>query len=244
MTRTILILGGTTEAADIAQALTQAHPDWDVVTALAGRTPDPRPLPGRVLTGGFGGADGLAQWIKDNSVSLLVDCTHPFAAAISDHARIASKVTGVRLLALDRPVWQAQDGDHWIIAPDGSEAARMLPTLGKRPFLTVGTKALAPFLTDPVPWALVRLLTESPPPASGWEVVVGRPPFTPEAEMALMRAHKIDVLVTKQSGGAATSAKLEAAWELSLPVLMIARPPQNTANALPLTALLSAALAG
>lgn len=222
---TVLILGGTAEALDLAGLLTSVRPRLRVVTSLAGRTVLTRALPGEVRVGGFGGARGLADWIEAHAVRAVIDATHPFARTMADNARRASALTGVPLVKLDRASWTAEPGDRWTVVADGGQAAVRLRDMGARPFLTVGRQGLEPFLADPVPWALVRLLETAPPPVPGWEVTVGRGPFGVAEETALMARHGIDVLVTKASGGGATGAKLVAARRLGLPVLMIARPP-------------------
>lgn len=221
---TILILGGTAEAAELARIILRHYPSRRIVTSLAGRT-HPQPLiPGEVRVGGFGGAAGLAAWMTANGVRALVDATHPFARNMADNARRAASATAIPMIKLARASWTPQADDRWIMAADGGAAAARLGGLGRRPFLTVGRQGLVPFLADPVPWALVRVLDREPPPAPGWEVTVGKGPFEEADEMRLMLEHGIDVLVTKASGGSATSAKLAAARRLRMPVLMIARP--------------------
>lgn len=229
---TILILGGTGEALELARRLAAERPDWPVVTSLAGRTvlPDAYPLPGKMRVGGFGGAEGLARWMTGNGVTALVDATHPFARIMAGNAVAAAALTGTPLMKLAREPWVAGPDDRWVMVENGTEAALWLKKMGKRPFLTVGRQGLAPFLVDPVPWALVRLL--EPDSFPGWEIVIGRGPFAEADESALMSRYGIDVVVTKASGGAATEAKLGAARKLGIPVLMIARPLESTGSPL------------
>lgn len=226
--RRLLILGGTGEAAALARAVTGAFGDrLAVVSSLAGRLGEPPPLPGTVRIGGFGGPQGLADWLRAAATDLVIDATHPFAARISAHARAACDAVGLPRLQLRRPAWRPRDGDRWIMAASAAAAAARLPDLGRRAFLTVGTGSVQAFSTVSGVWLLVRLA--APPPAplplATHDLLIARGPFTPAGESGLIARHRIDVLVTKGSGGAATAAKLTAAREAGLPVLMIRRPP-------------------
>ncbi|SDJ48218.1 cobalt-precorrin-6A reductase [Streptomyces indicus] len=224
MTAHVLILGGTTEARALATALA-ARPGLRVTTSLAGRVSAPARLEGEVRVGGFGGADGLGAWLRDARVDALVDATHPFAAAMSTHAAQAAARTGVPMVALRRPGWSAGPGDVWHDARSLPEAAELLPALGHRVFLTTGRLGLGAFahLTDQ--HFLVRSVEPPDPPLPPHtEVLLARGPFTPDGERELLRTHRIDVLVTKDSGGAATAAKLGAARELGIPVVVVRRP--------------------
>lgn len=217
----ILILGGTTEAAALARALAGK---MDVVTSLAGRTNDPAALPGRVRVGGFGGAEGLAEYLRAEAIERVVDATHPFAARISAHAAAACAAAGVARLMLVRPRWTRLPGDRWAMATSMDDAARRLPDLGRRAFLTVGIGETGAFATVTGVHFVVRLIAPQPLPLADYQVVAGRGPFDAAAEAALLRRHRIDVVVTKESGGAATYGKIAAARDLGLPVLMISRP--------------------
>jgi precorrin-6A/cobalt-precorrin-6A reductase len=230
--RHVLVLGGTTEARLLAAELAARCPSLRVTTSLAGRVGRPALPDGDLRVGGFGGADGLAAWLHDERVSAVVDATHPFAAGISANAARAAARTGVPLLVLRRPGWQRDADDRWHEVASLTEAAALLPELGRRVFLTTGRKELAPFLgPDRLPalhghWFLTRSVdppTVNLPP--GVEVLLDRGPFTLDGERALLRQHRIDVLVTKDSGGAATAPKLTAARELGLPVVVVRRPP-------------------
>src|SRR5262245_55602520 len=153
----VLILGGTTEARELAELLVARHrARLDVVTSLAGRTKQPVKLPGRVRRGSFGGAAGLARYLTRAKVDLLVDATHPFAAAMSQHAQAAAVQAGVRLIVLERPAWTPQPGDRWVEVADAAGAAAALPGLGQRVWLTVGGRELAAFGNMPDTWFLVR----------------------------------------------------------------------------------------
>lgn len=220
----VLILGGTTEARRLAADLA-ARPGVRVTTSLAGRVARPGALPGEVRTGGFGGPEGLADWLRAHGVDALVDATHPFAESITDHAARAARAAGVPAVVLRRPGWRPGPGDRWYDVPSLAAAAEALPGLGRRVFLTTGRLGLAAFahLTD------LRFLVRSvdppePPLPPDTSVVLARGPFTVTGETELLRAHRIDVLVTKDSGGAATAAKLTAARELGLPVVVVRRP--------------------
>ncbi|GAA5034197.1 cobalt-precorrin-6A reductase [Streptomyces siamensis] len=222
----VLILGGTTEARRLAEILEDRAPRLRVTTSLAGRVTAPRLPPGEVRVGGFGGAGGLAAWLRAHRVDALVDATHPFARTISAHAAEAAAGTGVPLLAVRRPGWVPEAGDDWHEAGSLAEAAGLLPALGRRVFLTTGRTGLAAFAHLDTIRFLVRSVDapEAPHPRH-MEVVLDRGPFTLDGERALLRRHRIDVLVTKDSGGAATAAKLRAAREAGLPVVVVRRPP-------------------
>ncbi|MFD9166046.1 cobalt-precorrin-6A reductase [Streptomyces sp. NPDC059558] len=221
----VLILGGTTEARLLAEALA-SDPSVHVTTSLAGRVASPALPPGDTRIGGFGGIAGLAAWIVAHDVTRVVDATHPFAEQMSFHASEAEALTGVPLLALRRPGWTPQPADDWTFVDSLADAAALLPGFGNRAFLTTGRMGLHTFahLTDT--WFLVRSVD---PPAAPvpprLEVLLARGPFTLEDERELLARHRIDVLVTKDSGGSATAPKLTAAREAGIPVLVVRRPP-------------------
>jgi precorrin-6A/cobalt-precorrin-6A reductase len=222
MTGRVLLLGGTGEARRLADALAAAG--VDVLSSLAGRTAHPLLLPGEVRVGGFGGAEGLADWLRAHPVRALVDATHPFATAITLHAARAAGATGTPHLRLQRPGWQPQPGDDWRWV-DSLEAAADAVAGFRHVFLTTGRTGLGAFaeLTQEV---LVRSVDPPEPPLPPrTTVVLERGPFTVAEELALMRGHQVDVVVTKDSGGAMTEAKLAAARELGLPVVVVRRPP-------------------
>ena len=216
MTGRLLILGGTGEAA-----------------ALAGRTRRPGPIPGQVRIGGFGGAEGLADYLRDSGVDRLIDATHPFAAEISAAARLACEAAGVARLILRRPSWRRHPLDRWIEVDSVAAAAAVVARVGRRAWLTLGAGAIPAFAGITDVRFLVRLV--DPPrerlPLRLHEVVLGRGPFSLVEERHLIERHAIDVLVCKASGGAATEAKLIAARELSLPVVMVRRPPPEPGHA-------------
>ncbi|MFF6998882.1 cobalt-precorrin-6A reductase [Streptomyces sp. NPDC008313] len=221
----VLILGGTTEARALAARLA-ARPGVRVTTSLAGRVTRPAAIEGDVRVGGFGGADGLAAWLREHQVDAVVDATHPFAARITANAARAAAATGVPAVVLRRPGWRPGPGDRWHPAASLTEAAALLPPLGRRVLLTTGRLGLAAFADLPGLYVLARSVEPPEPPLPhGTEILLARGPFTVAGERALLREHRIDVLVTKDSGGAATSAKLTAARELGLPVVVVRRPP-------------------
>jgi precorrin-6A/cobalt-precorrin-6A reductase len=224
----VLILGGTTEARDLAMRL--AEGGIDVVSSLAGRVSNPRLPVGQVRVGGFGGAAELASWIGSHGIRLLIDATHPFAAIISRNAAAAAASSHIPLLALRRTAWVPGEGDRWHEVASLQEAALMLPEIGRRHFLTIGRQGVSAFVDVPDAWFLVRAV-ESPqePTPPQMELLLDRGPYVRDGEIALMRAHRIDTVVTKNSGGRATAAKLGAARELGLPVVLVQRPetPQN-----------------
>ncbi|MET7515909.1 cobalt-precorrin-6A reductase [Streptomyces sp. NPDC005480] len=220
----VLILGGTTEARRLAQALTAGHPGWRVTSSLAGRVARPLLPAGEVRTGGFGGADGLARALRELQVDALIDATHPFAGTISFHAAQAAATAHVPLLALRRPGWVPAPDDDWHHANSLEEAATALPSLGTRAFLTVGRLGVPPFASIDDAHFLIRSVDHPDPPLPPHaEVLLDRGPFTLEGERELLRAHAIDVLVTKDSGGEATAPKLVAAREARIPVLVVRR---------------------
>ena len=232
--RRILLLGGTAEAAALARAITARFAGAvALTTSLAGRTERPVAVPGDVRIGGFGGADGLARYLRAQAVDIVIDATHPFADQISAHARIACADAGVPRLILRRRVWQRHPLDRWIEVDDLAAAAAIVGKIGRRAFLTVGASEIAAFAGAVEVRFLVRLIDppRRPLPLRFHEIVLGRGPFTIAEERHLLQRHAIDVLVCKASGGEATQAKIIAAREASLPVLMVRRPPAEPGEA-------------
>jgi precorrin-6A/cobalt-precorrin-6A reductase len=219
----VLLLGGTGEARRLAGLLAGSSV-VEVISSLAGRTSDPALPPGRTRTGGFGGADGLAAWLAAEHIGAVIDATHPFAAAITAAAATASARLGVPLLLLRRPAWTAGPDDDWRRVPSLAAAAADLPR--ERVFLTVGRAAVSAFATDERRWFLIRSVEAPAPPLPPHRcLLLARGPFTAADETALMGRHDVEVLVTRDSGGEMTSAKLAAARRLGLPVIMVDRPP-------------------
>lgn len=224
MSGTVLILGGTGEARDLAAALV-ARGDR-VVSSLAGRVARPRLPVGDVRIGGFGGVDGLAAWLRAHAVSAVVDATHPFAAVISGNAALACAQVDVPLVRLERPGWGGEPAAADWIWVDSSEAAAAAAADFERPFLTVGRQGLDSYV-EPLRDAAALVRVVDPPEIAvppSWTVVLARGPYTLAAEVQVLRTHSSDVLVTKDSGGAMTRAKLDAAGELGVPIVVVRRP--------------------
>jgi len=226
----VLVLGGTAEARRLAAAL-HRDPGIAVTSSLAGRVAVPALPHGDVRIGGFGGAEGLAAWLRGNRADAVVDATHPFAARMSANAVAAAGATGVPLLVLRRPGWTAGPGDRWHRVPDAAAAAALAPRLGDRVFLATGRGDL-PAFADVDAWFLLRAVDPPPPPLPRRShLVLARGPFTADAERALLREHRVDVVVARDSGGELTAAKLVAARELGTPVVLLDRPPAPAAPA-------------
>ncbi|RDI73586.1 precorrin-6x reductase [Gaiella occulta] len=221
----VLVLGGTAEARDLAAALDRAG--VSVVSSLAGRVARPRLPAGEVRIGGFGGPAGLARWLAERGVAAVVDATHPFAERISASAAQACPAAGVPLLRLERPGWSEAPGDCWHWVDDLSHAAELVPRLGRRVLLTTGRQGLAAFAVVRSAWFLVRCVDPPDPPLPPrHELLLDRGPYLLENELALMDGKQIDLLVTKDSGGAHTQPKLDAARRRGLPVIVVRRPPR------------------
>ena len=229
--RHVLILGGTADARAIAARLAE-NASLRVTTSLAGRTKSPMAIAGDLRIGGFGGADGLAQWIAQNQVDLLIDATHPFAARISANAREAAGRAVVPLLVFERPAWARVAGDDWIEVGTVADAAAMLGLEPRRVFLAVGRQEVEPFDAFRQHSYVVRSVE---PIADGLlpgaTRLLDRGPFDEAAERRLLEHHRIDVVVAKNSGGEATYGKIAAARALGLPVAMVRRPAPPQAGA-------------
>jgi precorrin-6A/cobalt-precorrin-6A reductase len=227
----LLILGGTSEASALGRALAYDS-RFRATISLAGRTRNPAPQPLPVRVGGFGGVKGLVRYIVEHRIDALIDATHPFASQMSRNAEAAARQANTDILVIQRPVWQKQPGDHWIEVPNLPAAAQALGTVARRVMLTIGQKDLQPFANAPHHHYLLRSV-DAPPPESlppHAEVITARGPFALADELDLLRAQNIEVLVTKNSGGTATEAKLTAARGLQLPVIMVARPAPPAAE--------------
>jgi precorrin-6A/cobalt-precorrin-6A reductase len=221
----LLILGGTTEASGLARRIAGRR-DLDPVLSLAGRTRNPEPLPIPFRAGGFGGVAGLQAYLAEQRIDAVVDATHPFAAQMSRHAAAACDCMKVPLAVLTRPAWRRQQGDLWTSVADMPAAARALGEPPRTVFLTVGGLQLAAFAGAPQHRYIVR--TIDPPEAISalprHRLILARGPFGVEQEIALMQAEQVDVLVTKNSGGSATGAKIIAARALRIEVVIVERP--------------------
>lgn len=220
----LLILGGTSEATAFANAAAEAGMQGTV--SFAGRVARPKrqPLPQRI--GGFGGVAGLEDYLRAHRITHVIDATHPFAARMSSNAVAACVQAGVPLMALSRARWEARDGDDWTHVPDIAGAVAALDQPARRVMLAVGRMHLQEFAPNPQHFYLLRLVDppEVPPPFPDHYVLVSRGPFTESDDLALMREHRIDLVVSKNAGGTGAYAKIAVARALGLPVIMIDRP--------------------
>lgn len=224
MTDHLLVLGGTTEATALAHVLHGAG--IKAIFSYAGRVARPKrqPLPTRI--GGFGGANGLAEFITQNAITHVVDATHPFAAQMSMNAVSACALSGAKLVALTRPKWIAQGGDQWHHVPDIAGAVAALDRPAQNVMLAIGRMHLEAFAPCPQHQYLLRLV-DAPSgdvPLPNRSIIVDQGPFSIENDIALMREHAINVVVAKNAGGSGARAKIDAARSLGIPIIMIDRP--------------------
>jgi precorrin-6A/cobalt-precorrin-6A reductase len=222
----VLILGGTGEAAQLA-AQAVALPGVEVITSMAGRVRHPVAPAGRMRIGGFGGAAGLMDYVREQHIELLIDATHPFATQMSHHAATAAQACGLPHLMLVRPPWEPVSGDRWLAVESLAAAVATLPGIARRVFLTIGRQELAAFAPLQGLWFLMRMIDPPVPdtPVPPGTLILERGPFTLEDERQLLQTYAIEAMVSKNSGGDATYAKIIAARELGLAVVMIQRPP-------------------
>lgn len=224
-TPNVLLLGGTTEASALARLLEAQG--IAATLSYAGRTDAPRAQPVPVRIGGFGGVAGLVDHLRSRCITHLVDATHPFAATMSAHAVEAARLAGVPLIALTRPGWQPVTGDRWHHVASMAEAVAALDGPPRRVMLALGRMHVDAFAAQPQHHYLLRFVDapDRPPILPHHTLIVDRGPFTARSDTELMRAHAIDMVVCKNAGGPGAQAKLLAARQLDLPVLMIDRPP-------------------
>lgn len=217
----VLLLGGTAEGRALAKAL---HPQVDIISSLAGRVPDPALPVGPVRIGGFGGVHGLRRWLHDEGIDAVVDATHPFAATMTAHAAQACAELRLPHLVLVRPAWDP--GSATVVASDTEAAKEVTRQQYSRIFLTTGRSGVAAFTTSDA-WFLIRAVT--PPDDASMpryhQLLLSRGPYRYDDELQILTQHRIDVVVTKNSGGEMTLGKVEAAAALDIPVVMVARPP-------------------
>ncbi|AFY45609.1 cobalt-precorrin-6A reductase [Nostoc sp. PCC 7107] len=221
----VLILGGTGEAAELGVRIANIN-GIEAIASLAGRTREPSIPSGNVRIGGFGGVEGLVEYLRQMKIDILIDATHPFANQISYNAAAAANKIKILRLMLIRPAWEKMTGDRWIEVDSNSAAADILKNQAKRVFLTVGRQELSTFAHLQHIWFLMRMID---PPGKDALVPPGmilcdRGPFVLENERKILIQHNIDTIVSKNSGGDATYAKIMAARERDLQVVMVKRP--------------------
>lgn len=224
----VLILGGTGDATELAVKAADI-PEVEIITSLAGRTRQPIVPSKSTRIGGFGGASGLADYLREQQIDWLIDATHPFAAQISFNAACAAIAVNIPHLMLIRPAWEPIAGDDWINVESNAVAATILPGLAQRIFLTIGRQELTAF-AHLKSWFLMRMidppLPDTPMPLG--KLLLDRGPFSLENERSLLQHYDIEAIVSKNSGGNATYAKIIAARERKIPVVMVQRPAVPT----------------
>ena len=223
----VLILGGTGDAVKLAAKLATI-PEIEVISSLAGRTKKPAALVGQFRIGGFGGAAGLANYLQENSIDMLIDATHPCAGQITINGAIAANAVNIPHLMLVRPQWEKVSGDNWIEVESVAAAAQAIPEAVNRVFITSGRQQLEPFLqrshSYPETWYLMRSIDPPDLELPNSKVLLDRGPFSLEQERQLLREYQIQAIVSKNSGGDATYAKIIAARELKISIIMVQRP--------------------
>jgi precorrin-6A/cobalt-precorrin-6A reductase len=221
----VLVLGGSAESSELSRLLA-ADGRFEATLSLAGRTANPKAQPVPMRTGGFGGVDGLVAWLKAHAIDATIDATHPFAARISANAVAACRLLGIPLASIDRPKWQQAPGDDWLSVSGAADAAAALGMTPRRVLLTVGRLEIGAFAASPQHHYVARMVD---PPGDialppDLRLLFARGPFDEASEAALIESEAIDVIVSKNSGGAAAYAKVAVARKRGIPVVMIARP--------------------
>ena len=223
-THRVLILGGTSEAAQLAARLSE-RTDLIVISSLAGRVEKPVLPAGIIRTGGFGGVPGLIEYLLKQSIEVVIDATHPFAAKISSNAELACRQTKTSLIAFERPAWRPQQGDDWVQVADVESAALLVDKPKNRVFLSVGRQELNRFSECRNAWFLIRTIDKPTVPLPhNSKLILNRGPFRLHDERLLLQQEAITHIVSKNSGGEATYAKIEAARELGIEVILVDRP--------------------
>jgi precorrin-6A/cobalt-precorrin-6A reductase len=226
----VLILGGTSEASDLTAKLSMI-PKVEAILSLAGRTRQPvTPSDGDVRLGGFGGQSGLVQYLQDQHINVLIDATHPFAAQISWNAAEAAIATNIPHLMVVRPAWIKTPEDEWIEVENVASAAQAIPAISQRVFLSIGRQELTSFVKVPKVWFLMRSIDPPDIEIPNGKLLLDRGPFSLQQERQLLQEYQIDAIVSKNSGGDATYAKIIAARELGIPVVMVQRPAMPIAE--------------
>jgi precorrin-6A/cobalt-precorrin-6A reductase len=220
----ILILGGTIEASDLTEKLS-VIPKVEAIVSLAGRTRQSvKPSSGEIRIGGFGGQAGLIEYLQSQHINVLIDATHPFAAQISWNAAEAAIATNIPHLMVIRPAWVKTPEDRWIEVENVVSAAQTIPAIAQRVFLSIGRQDLTPFVNVPEVWFLMRSIDPPDIEIPNGKLLLDRGPFSLQQERQLLREYQIDAIVSKNSGGDATYAKIIAAREFGIPVVMVQRP--------------------
>ncbi|MDF2371344.1 MAG: cobalt-precorrin-6A reductase [Rhizobiaceae bacterium] len=229
--KSVLILGGTGEASELAERLENLA-RYRVITSLAGRTLDPRRTSGEIRIGGFGGAESLATFLREEAIDVLVDATHPFAETISANAARAAEISGTRLLVLQRPAWPQEPGDRWIVVKALQQACQAIPP-SSRVLLALGRQYIAAFTARPDVHFIIRMVDRPDEPLAftSFELIIGKPSADPAAEERLLRDGKVSHIVCRNSGGDGAYAKILAARRLSIPIIMIDRPTAEAEGA-------------
>ena len=224
----VLILGGTGEALEIASHLRQQLPHIQTITSLAGRTKNPRTPPGQVISGGFGGEAGLLTFIKNEKIQLVIDATHPFAQTISTNSYRACKKSNIPRIGLIRPEWKFNKYTNFLQVENVEAASNALNDLSTRIFITIGIQGLNHFEKIKNVWFLIRLIQAPTHPLKiqNHKVILCPPPFNLKTERNLLKKFRINCLISKNSGSNATKAKIIAASELNIPIILIRQPPQ------------------
>ncbi|NGO50533.1 cobalt-precorrin-6A reductase [Allomesorhizobium camelthorni] len=225
MAKKILILGGTTEARQLAGKLAQRG-DLAVTLSLAGRTESPVAQGVPTRSGGFGGVEGLAAYLREEQIDLLIDATHPYAANISRNAAEAAEIAGVPIFALRRPAWERVEGDRWTLVADAAEAVKALGPEPRKVFLALGRQEIAEFASAPQHAYVIRSVDPVEPPLDVPDAtyILARGPFAEADELELLKTHRVDAIVAKNSGGSATYGKIAAARKLGIEVMLFRRP--------------------
>jgi precorrin-6A/cobalt-precorrin-6A reductase len=220
----VLLLGGTSEASDLTAKLS-VIPEVEAIVSLAGRTRQSvKPSSGEIRIGGFGGQAGLIEYLQSQHINVLIDATHPFAAQISWNAEEAAIATNIPHLMVIRPAWVKTPKDRWIEVESVASAAQTIPAIAQRVFLSIGRQELTPFVKVPKVWFLMRSIDPPDLEIPNGKLLLDRGPFSLQQERQLLQEYQIDAIVSKNSGGDATSAKIIAAREFGIPVVMVQRP--------------------
>jgi precorrin-6A/cobalt-precorrin-6A reductase len=223
----VLILGGTGKARELAQRMIPMFADVaEIISSQAGVTINPKPVPGRVVTGGFGGISGLVEFMKREQIRIIIDATHPFAKTISDSAYVACTMNGAKRLTLGREMWNLPPGARWIEVENMKGAAEEISNSAKRVFITTGSRGLEAFSKLKNIWFLIRMIDQPTAPINlaKHQIITGLPPFEMASERELLLSNSIDVLVSKNSGGSATMGKINAALEIETPIILLRQP--------------------